>query len=80
MVALLIALVVLGGLVAVIFIAARAVMKRDETADSGGAGVRRFFQYALLYGLLLIAATGVTGLLSGLFSQRARAGHLRGNL
>ena len=41
---------------------------RRPTAQTGeGHGVRRFFQYTLLYGLLWVAGAGVAGLLGRLF-------------
>ncbi|CAN5750221.1 DUF5671 domain-containing protein [soil metagenome] len=38
---------------------------RGGAADGGeGAGLRRFFQYLLLYGLLIVSAVGLSGLLA----------------
>src|SRR5690606_12197484 len=44
----------------------------DETGtpEPRGASVRRFFQYVVLLGLLIVAATGLTGLLEPLFDTR----------
>jgi hypothetical protein len=66
----------LGLVVAVVLVVVAAVRRRgagsgagaDHAAGPGpgGQGVRRFFQYLLLIGLLLAAASGVTGLLGRL--------------
>lgn len=46
----------------------RSMLSHETSAPRTEAhGVRRFFQYVLLYGLLWVAATGLSGLLGGLF-------------
>jgi hypothetical protein len=55
-------------LVAAIVWGIRQMLGHDAPVQQGRAhGVRRFFQYLLLYGLLWVAATGVAGLLGRLF-------------
>lgn len=52
-------------LVALVAVLAYAVRRGSEQpgGPAGGHAVRRFFQYLLLLGLLVVAATGVSGLL-----------------
>jgi hypothetical protein len=45
----------------------RKALRREAPQASQGHGVRRFFQYLLLYGLLWVAGLGVAGLLGRLF-------------
>lgn len=61
---LLLPLVLVGAVVGVVLLARRR-HPADPHAAPGGSGqsVRRFFQYLLLLGLLVAAASGVTGLL-----------------
>lgn len=61
------AFVLLLGLVGVLVIAAR----RSPAGEGGDTGqtVRRFFQYLLLYGLLVVVANGGSGLLSRLIDR-----------
>ncbi len=62
----LVVLVFVGGIVAV----AMKIAGRSGNGGSGpsdGAGLRRFFQYVFLYGLLIVAASGLTGLIARIF-------------
>ena len=45
----------------------RKLLRRETPQAGQGHGVRRFFQYVLLYGLLWVAGIGVAGLLGRLF-------------
>ena len=45
----------------------RRLLRREAPQAGEGHGVRRFFQYLLLYGLLWVSGIGVTGLLGRLF-------------
>jgi len=56
-------LLVLGGIIALVV---RIAGRRGErsASEQAGSSVRRFFQYALMYGVLVVVAIGVTGLLS----------------
>ena len=60
-------LIILGGIIALIV---RAVGKRGDDAtdpsESGGVSLRRFFQYALLFTVVMIVAIGASGLLAEL--------------
>ncbi|SOC51426.1 DUF5671 domain-containing protein [Ornithinimicrobium cerasi] len=61
--------VVVGAVVLVVVLVRRRGSGPGQApvqAPGSGAGVRRFFQYLLLVGLLLAAASGVTGLLGRL--------------
>ncbi len=49
--------------VVVVVLVARAVGGRRQTRPGEGHGVRRFFQYLLLLGLMIVTVAGVTGLL-----------------
>jgi hypothetical protein len=49
--------------VAVVVLVVRAVARRRQGEVGTGHGVRRFFQYLLLLGLLVVVLSGVTGLL-----------------
>lgn len=49
----------------------RRVLRRDVTAVPDGHGVRRFFQFLLLFGLLVVSAIGTAGLLARLFERDA---------
>lgn len=60
-------LLVIGGVVAVM--AARKGGTRVETPGASGLGVRQLFQYPVLYGLLVVAAMGLSGLLGRLFEN-----------
>jgi hypothetical protein len=54
-------LLILGGIIALIV---RFVGNRGDGPEAGGDAVRRFFQYALLLGLVSIVATGAANLLA----------------
>lgn len=64
---------IFSGLLLVILIAVGVglVLRRllgQRGVGGGGSGVRRFFQYLVLYGLLVVVAIGLSGLLARLFS------------
>lgn len=59
--------------VVVVVLVARRLLRRDEPAVSDGHGVRRFFQFVLLFGLLVVSAIGASGLLARLFEPDALA-------
>lgn len=63
MTASIVSLVVLGGIVALIVLGVRRMTGRDGGRGVEAAGVRRFFQYVLLYGLLVVVAVGLSELL-----------------
>lgn len=54
-------------LVIVVIVAARKLFVRDSHGVPSTFSVRRLFQYALLFGTLIISATGVAGLVGRLF-------------
>ena len=59
-------LIILGGIIVLIV---RAVSNRGAGSGPGESGtvtIRRFFQYAVLYGVLIVVAIGFTGLLEQL--------------
>ena len=59
-------LIIVGGIAVLIV---RAVSNRGASTspgDSGTVTIRRFFQYAVLYGVLIVVALGFTGLLEQL--------------
>ena len=60
--ALIVPLLIIG----LIVFAVRQFVGRDGVGGSDGRGVRRFFQYLLLYGLSIVAAVGLSGLLGRL--------------
>lgn len=72
----LLALVVPIAVLVLIVIAIRRLMGRDEGGGLDGNVIRRFFQYALLLGLLYVAAGGVATLLGTVLggSELARSG------
>jgi hypothetical protein len=53
-------------LVVLVVLAVRTARAPDRGATADGHAVRRFFQYVLLYGLFVVAAVGLTGLLGRL--------------
>lgn len=62
-------LLILGGIVYAIY---RAVKGQDGASPStAGTGARRLFQYALLFGALVVAASGLSGLVVGLLTEPA---------
>ena len=60
---------ILVALIAVVVLVLRKVTHRAGAGTPDGHAVRRFFQYLLLYGLLVVAAVGVSGLLGRLFDR-----------
>ena len=58
--------------VVVIVLVVRAVGDRRHARPGEGHGVRRFFQYLLLLGLMVVTVSGITGLL-GLAVRDARS-------
>lgn len=65
---------IFGILIPVLFVALivfgiRKIRSGDEQGEIQGHSIRRFFQYLLLYGLLIIAATGLSGLLNRLLAR-----------
>ena len=67
-----IGILLLAGLIALVVFGVRAVQRRGSgAATPDGHGVRRFFQYTLLYAMLVVAAIGLAGLLERLFDRRA---------
>jgi hypothetical protein len=60
--------------------AVRHFGNRTGAPGSGARGVRRFFQYLLLYGLMIVATVGVSDLLGLLVQQSALAGDDRSAL
>lgn len=57
-------LLVVVGVVVLIVVGVRRLTGHDEGGGIEAAGVRRFFQYLLLYGLLVVSAVGLSGLLA----------------
>lgn len=53
-------------IIALIVVVVRSLVQKGGGLDEGGHGVRRFFQYLLLFGLLIVAAIGLAGLLGRL--------------
>lgn len=60
-------LLVIGAVVAVITVHKGGT--RVDTPGASGLGVRQLFQYTVLYGLLVVAAVGLSGLLGRLFEN-----------
>lgn len=60
-----------GGVVAVV---RRAGARTTAGPAAEGSSVRRFFQYLLLYGLLVVVASGLAGLLGRLLERPAAVG------
>src|SRR5690606_32307996 len=52
--------------IVLIVIGVRKIVQKGGGVDESGHGVRRFFQYLLLFGLLIISAIGLAGLLGRL--------------
>lgn len=62
------------GLIVLVVLVVRALLGRESRAGRGrsdGRSLRRFFQYVLLYGLLVVVAVGLSGLLDRLFDRSA---------
>ena len=62
-------LVIIGIIVYALVNASRNRAERSDGDIGGGISTRRLFQYALLLGALVVAATGATGLLSRVISD-----------
>ncbi|MBU3645967.1 MAG: hypothetical protein FGM49_04080 [Candidatus Nanopelagicaceae bacterium] len=54
---------------AVLVVVARKLFSRDSHGAPSTFSVRRLFQYALLFGLLVVSASGVSGLIGRLFDS-----------
>ena len=54
--------------------AVRHFSNRTDHRETDAHSVRRFFQYLLLYGLMIVAAVGLSDLLGLLFQEPALAG------
>ncbi len=68
MIAALVPLLVIGGLIALVI---RVVGRRTaQTGEATSITVRRFFHYALMYGVLVVVAIGVSGLLAEIIPAR----------
>jgi hypothetical protein len=78
----LIPLAVIGGIAYVIVSATRGRAERERAAAGSAISIRRLFQYALLLAALLVAANGVSGVLSRVISDAAarRGSELAGPL
>lgn len=63
-----ISLGILAVFIALIVLAIRAISGHSQEASSSGHSVRRFFQYSLLFGLVVIVAIGISGLIGRLIS------------
>ena len=67
---------------AVVVLIVGAVRRRGAAAVAGPPpqthGIRRFFQYLLLYGLLIVAAIGTSNLLARLFGSTSRSASFAG--
>ena len=63
--------VLLVVLIALAVIGIRKAVGGGHAVATEGHAIRRFFQYLLLYGLLVVVATGVSGLLGRLFDRGA---------
>jgi hypothetical protein len=59
----LIPVLLLVGVVIGILLIIRRLTSRDRAAVGDGRSVRRFFQYAILFGLVVVVAVGLSGLL-----------------
>lgn len=63
-----IGLVFLAAIAGGIFLIIRAIAGHSQASSSSGHSVRRFFQYALQFGLVVVVSIGLAGLLDRLFS------------
>lgn len=79
---LLIQLAIIGGIVYAIVSAVRGRSSREPVAATSAVSIRRLFQYALLLAALVVAASGISGLLSRAISDAAarRGSELAGPL
>ena len=75
-------LAVIGGLVYLIVSLTRGRSERNQRDGADAISIRRLFQYALLLAALLVAASGVSGVLSRIISDAAarRGSELAGPL
>lgn len=75
-------LAIMGAIVYVIVRAVRGRSERHSATPGGPLSIRRLFQYALLLAALLVAASGISGLLSRVISDAAarRGSELAGPL
>lgn len=62
-------LLVVAGVAALIIMGVRRLTGQDEGGGVEAAGVRRFFQYLLLYGLLVVVAVGLSELLGRILGR-----------
>jgi hypothetical protein len=67
----LIQLAIIGGIIYAIARAVRGRGERDRVDPGGAISIRRLFQYALLLAALVVAASGVSGVLSQVISDAA---------
>lgn len=67
----LILLVLIGGIVYAIVNASRGRQDRPGGSPSGAISIRRLFQYLLLLAALIVAASGISGILSQVISDAA---------
>jgi len=68
------------GLVVLVVLAVRHFGSRTGPRGTDAGTVRRFFQYLLLYGLMVVAAVGLSDLVGLLFQEPALAGDNRDTL
>lgn len=73
-------LLVLGALAAGVVFVVRRFSGRSGTGTADGRGVRRFFQYALLYGLMIVSSLGLSGLIARLMGDPASDAELARSL
>ncbi len=55
------------GLMVAVVMGLRRLRRAGGASGGGASAIRRFFQYLLLYGLLIVVAIGLSGLLGRLF-------------
>jgi hypothetical protein len=66
----LVPLLIVGG---IIFVVAKAISNRNKaTEESAGVAIRRFFQYAVMLAMLVLASFGVAGLIDAAASAGSR--------
>jgi len=53
----------------IIIVVAKKLFSRDSQGAPSTFSIRRLFQYALLFGLLAVAVSGVSGLIGRLFDS-----------
>ena len=78
----LLSVIPLALIAAVVVLIVQAVRRHGAAAVAGPPtethGIRRFFQYLLLYGLLVVAAIGTSNLLARLFGSTSRSASFEG--